>query len=49
MAGYSGQGEKPDNPPFPVFLIQIYQRFTNIFGEPGLAILIFEMKNVAGK
>ena len=32
-----------------VFLMWFYQRFTNISGEPGLAIIIFEMKNVVRK
>ena len=49
MAGYSVQGELFENQLFPAFLTQIYQWFTNISGGPGLAIMIFEMKNVVGK
>ena len=49
MAGYSGRGEKLENPPVTVFLTRFYQRFTNISGEPGLAIIVFEMKNVVRK
>ena len=48
-ARYSGRGEKLEKPPFLVFLTQIYQWFTNISGEPGLAIIIYEMKRLSGK
>ena len=38
--------EKPENSPYPAFLIQIYQRFTNIFGESDLLLSrIHTMKN----
>ena len=46
MAGYSGQGEKLENPPVTVFLTRFYQRFINISGEPDLLLSrIHTMKN----